>query len=90
MIKTYSIHSTSDISIEVRALPAGAAYGLNGCRTAERPMVQFYSGEHLISYYYADTIIKSKQGLMLDGSAPQFNISADTMRCVRAFLKGAL
>ena len=85
----------------VRIVNTGDKYGLNDCLTNRKaPMVEFYDSRftqgadgdrgQFVSRYYVDTLLeRDTGGLCLDGGVPAWTVSADDMKTVRDFIKGA-
>ena len=80
----------------VRIVRTGDSYGHNFCLThgENAPLVEFYDSRYahtefgqFISRYYVSTILESDKGLCLEGSVPEWSVSADDMPAVRVWLK---
>lgn len=81
----------------VRVVRIGDRYGLNFCLTHDKdePLVEFYDTRHphtefgqFVSRYYLSTILeRDNMGLCLYGREPEWEVSAEDMAAVRAWLE---
>ena len=83
----------------VRIVTPGEGYGRNGTVVASAPLVEFYDNRYsdpdfgslgqFVSRYFVTTISKDKfpGGLSLDGGISEWDVTAEEMQVVVAFLK---
>ena len=81
----------------VRVVRSGDRYGLNFCLTHDKdePLVEFCDSRYphtkhgqFVSRYYLSTILEmGDTGLCLDGGEPEWEVSAEDMAAVRAWLE---
>ena len=79
----------------VRVVERDEAYGLNDCLTYKEfdPAVEFHDmargldNAQFVSRYYLSTLRGRDGGLCLYGSESAWNVDADSMRKVRAWLR---
>jgi len=96
MNKTMTIEVKNGTMIKVRFIERGDKHGRNNCLTYDKPepIISFYDvthdpeGKYMISSYYVDTIREHPytEGLCLDGSHSQYDLSRYDMALVKAWL----
>lgn len=96
-------NSEGERMLLVRLVRKDERYGLNDCLVHDRedPLVEFYDltyanrrgfGERgqFVSSYYASTLLASGGGIDLYGGEPAWQVSAEAMADVRAWVRGHL
>lgn len=80
----------------VRLVEKGDKYGLNGCLTHDKgdPLVEFYDTRYkhtdfgqFVSRYYLSTLLKSENGLCLQGDVPSWSVGEACMNRIRDWLR---
>lgn len=94
-MKILNIESNK-IPFLVRVVEERETYGLNNCLVHDKkePLVEFYDARYnhtpfgqFVSRYYMDTLLKTKEGLNLDGGIPDWQVDKENMDKVRDWLK---
>lgn len=100
---TQKLRTFQNTQMTLRYVDVGEQYGLDGCLTADKPMIEFYldgvrnhdldwlgiEHQYFITRYYAEQIIALPSGLCLDGGRPEYNLDASDVGHVARFIHRA-